>query len=165
MLTLAGINRALDRLGSSAFVPRTRPDLGRAERDGPLVPEIVRPSQFADLLRNETSRPPEHRLMLAILEDALRCYQRELNSPGRRSQDLFREAEDWFASHDTSWPFSFVTICDTFDLDPEYIRFALRQWRSRQALERRNLSLTFTLRIGPVSRPRPKREVASCIRP
>lgn len=124
--------------------------LGRDEVDGQLVPEIVLPSQFADPLRNETSRPPEHRLMRAILEDAIRCYQRDLNGPDRRSQRLFRETEDWFASDDTSWPFSFATICVTLDIDPEYIRVGLRQWRSRQAPERRNTSWTTTLRVRPV---------------
>ena len=60
---------------------------------------------------------PERRLMLAVLEDAL-CDCLE-NAGALRGIRLarFRQASDWFRSDDTSWPYSFVNICEACGLD------------------------------------------------
>jgi hypothetical protein len=36
-----------------------------------------------------------------------------------------REAEVWLFDDDRRWPFSFVNICDAFDLSPPAVRVAL----------------------------------------
>src|SRR5207253_11345604 len=72
--------------------------------------ETILPAQFGDLLRNDDARPPEHRLMLAVLEDAVRSYQRDLSSSDSRGRRLYREVEEWFDSDAATWPFSFVVI-------------------------------------------------------
>ena len=79
--------------------------------------------------RHEVSVSPEQSLMLAVLEHAVRCYRKRLNRLDRRSRRLFRETADWFASEDSSWPFSFVPICEKLALDPEYFRKGLHGWR------------------------------------
>ena len=63
---------------------------------------------------------PERRLALAVLTRSLidlRHYR-----PGRKDAGLHEQARRWFASSDASWPFSFVSVCQTFDLDPGAVR-------------------------------------------
>ena len=69
---------------------------------------------------------PEIRLMVAILEDAINCvrnYRDAERGPRRR---LFREAEQWFMSHNTAWPFAFERICEALDLDAGHVRRCLQ---------------------------------------
>jgi hypothetical protein len=69
--------------------------------------------------------------MRAILDDALDCWRKQFLTSGQRAQRLAREAEEWFFSDDSDWPFSFMTICGALGLDPEYIRQGLRRWRQQ----------------------------------
>ena len=126
------------------FVPPT--DVGLD-----LVPEIVLPSQFDDLRRNAEGRPPEHRLMLAVLEDAVYSYQQGVKSRATRDRRLFNETEEWFESEETTSPFSFVTICQVFGLDPDYLRAGLRRWRAGCESEVQAGSRTIPFRIRRVS--------------
>ena len=41
--------------------------------------------------------------------------------------------ETWLDSDDMSWPFSFASICQALDMEPEYLRRGLRYWRDRAA--------------------------------
>src|SRR5579862_2723909 len=115
----------------------TRSNLGVRieEPDGPgeLLPETLLPVQFVELLQRPVERKPELRLMVAVLEEALRTFCGCAGSPGRRNQRLFREAADWFAASDTSWPFAFQYICDALGLEPDWIRQLLRRWDARRA--------------------------------
>jgi hypothetical protein len=102
------------------------------EADGPseLVPDGLLPVQFVELLQRSAERTPELRLMAAVLEEALRTFCGCAGSSGRRSQRLFREAAEWFASSDASWPFAFENICDALGLEPDWIRQLLRRWEA-----------------------------------
>ena len=102
--------------------------------DSLLEEEILLPVQYADLQRGATPRPPEHGLLFAVLEDAVRCWQTYGNSTDRRGQHLFQEVSQWFASDDDGSPFTFVAICHLFDLEPGCIRDGLRRWLERQRL-------------------------------
>jgi len=77
MLTLTDINRALDRLGVEAFIPRTR-------RKRPFTPDFG--SSCPELLRNDEGRPPEQRLMIAVGEEATRSYRRNSTARGGSSE-------------------------------------------------------------------------------
>src|SRR5688572_8237722 len=68
---------------------------------------------------------PETALMRAVLEEALTCFQYQFYARRTGAQQLAREAEKWFFSDDTSWPFAFVNICSVLYLDPNYIRRGL----------------------------------------
>ena len=74
---------------------------------------------------------PEKHLMLAVLEDAVRVFQKHCLSPmGSRGRKDFEEDERWIASNSTRRPLSFKNICDALDLNPAYIRDGLEKWRS-----------------------------------
>jgi hypothetical protein len=73
-------------------------------------------------------------LMLAVLEDALRCYW----SPVDRIRS---EAEYWATNTRRDSPFCFPTVCEILGLDAEAVRAAMAQRRAvyaspRQALRR-----------------------------
>jgi hypothetical protein len=88
-----------------------------------VLPEQV----YADPLSARVGGP-EASLMRAIMEDAIVCFQYQFYIPGTRAQRLAREAEKWFFSDDTEWPFTFVNICTVLGFNPEYIREGLRRW-------------------------------------
>jgi hypothetical protein len=98
------------------------------------VPEAPRGSFLApsgiDILGRTPALRAEQRLLLAVLEEAVRTFQRYLDGEGRRSRRLLREVEAWFASDDPTFPFSFVPLCDALGLDPSYLRSGLRRWRA-----------------------------------
>jgi hypothetical protein len=97
-----------------------------------LEPETILPPQFFDRLIIDASLQPEKRLMLAVLEDAVGTFQKHAGTPNRRGQRLFAEAEDWFTSDQTDWPFAFVNVCEALSIEPEYLRRGLRGWQDRQ---------------------------------
>lgn len=80
--------------------------------------------------RSETPTPPasipETRLMLAILDDALATYRKEVGRPELKHRRRAAEVEEWLFSDDIRWPFSFVNVCHTLGLDEEWIRGRLR---------------------------------------
>ena len=114
-----------------------------------LVPEIMLPAQFDDLRRSGVVTRGEHRLMLAVLEDAVHLYQIGCARGDTRARRVLDETERWFASEETTSPFSFVTICQVFGLDADYLRAGLRRWRAREV--DRPTSGPMPLRIRHVS--------------
>jgi hypothetical protein len=93
-----------------------------------LEPFIILPSQVLDLLRRRTL-DGEKRLCLAVLTDALVCFQRYLSATDPRERRQYQEAEAWIMAQDRRWPFSFENVCDALGLDPAYLRTGLRRWR------------------------------------
>jgi hypothetical protein len=96
-----------------------------------LPPAAVLPVQFSPSPSTTKATHGVAALMHAILDDALDCWRKQFLTSGQRAQRLAREAEEWFFSDNSDWPFSFVTICAALGLDPEYIRKGLRQWRQQ----------------------------------
>src|SRR5688572_5814305 len=95
-------------------------------------PDTLLPSQFFAHFRGRGSAVRgEKRLMLAVLEDAIDCYQKFAFSREPRGREFFAEAEEWLFSSDHSWVFSYENICQTLDLNPDYIRRGLQEWRQR----------------------------------
>ncbi len=90
------------------------------------------PMQFVELFQRPSNRIPEVALMAAVLEDAILSVCRCAGSRGVRSQQLFQETAEWFASSDTSWPFAFENICDALALESDWIRGLLRRWQDNQ---------------------------------
>lgn len=69
----------------------------------------------------------ELRLMWAVLEDGLDCYLRYATHPSPRMQEMFREAQEWIDSGEEEWLFSFVSICQVFQIEPDYLRKGLHR--------------------------------------
>ena len=96
-----------------------------------VEPDTMTPLQFFDRALTESTLVPEKRLMLAVLEDAIASFQRNFIQ-ARHSHDAEDyDVESWLESDDMSWPFSFASICQALDMEPEYLRRGLRSWRDR----------------------------------
>lgn len=72
--------------------------------------------------------------MLAVLEDALDCYQKYAFSRDGHGRQLFDEALEWINSGNRAWFFSFENICETLGINPEYLRRGLETWRGNGAV-------------------------------
>ena len=94
--------------------------------------EQLLPVQFVELFQRSSNRIPEVALMAAVLEDAILSFCRCAGSRGVRSQRLFQETAEWFASSDTVWPFAFENICDALALKSDWIRGLLHRWQDNQ---------------------------------
>jgi hypothetical protein len=89
-------------------------------------------TQYFGNLSRKTLREPERRLMLAILEDAIDCYQNNLLARRGRVRRLFIEAEEWILEKGSDWIFSFRNICGTLGFNPEYVCQGLLRWKEKK---------------------------------
>lgn len=92
---------------------------------------MILPAQFHADVR--ALRDPERRLRLAVLEDAIRYFERYAHSDDRRERALYEDAVDWFASPDRTEPFSFESVCDALRIDANRLRQRLRRRRHTAA--------------------------------
>jgi hypothetical protein len=92
-------------------------------------PDILVTVQYLSTYRRRFHLQPEQLLMLAVLEDAVVCFQDNLTAVTPRKRALFREAEEWILNDDNSYLFSFDNICEGVALDPSYVRRGLIRWK------------------------------------
>ena len=105
---------------------------GLDERIGSLFQsDILLGEDYAANFRRKIPLEAERILLLAILEDGIRCYQENLFASGGKRRTLFDEAKEWLFSDDASWFCSFISICTMLNLEPNYIRRGLRQWEAK----------------------------------
>ncbi len=98
----------------------------------PFQPEAILPVQFHHARRGTTSVEGIKTLMCAILIDAVRCFQTNLEARQRARQQQFREAHFWIFSDEDYGPFSFKEVCSALELDPRGVRHWLRRWQERR---------------------------------
>ncbi len=101
-----------------------------------LEPDALSSQQFFDRWRGAGRLEPERRLMLAVLQEAVDGFQENVFRHGRKQEELFKDAEDWFFDDNHEWPFSFINICDACGFDPQYFRGGLLRWKERAISER-----------------------------
>ena len=68
--------------------------------------------------------------MLAVMEDAIATFQNSVPGANRRQRRLLRETEEWIQSSNTSWPFSFENICAALNIEADYLRTGLFNWKT-----------------------------------
>jgi hypothetical protein len=95
-------------------------------------PDTLLSAQYMESLRRNTLLEPEKRLMLAMLEDAINCFQAYVTMQGGKQQKMFNDAEKWIMMTDDDWIFSFVSLCETLGFNPEYVRQGLRRWKQKR---------------------------------
>jgi hypothetical protein len=77
----------------------------------------------------EGDRRGEEKLMVAVLEDAIKCFQKYTLGHDHWEKRLFQEVEDWILKKNGEWLYSFENICETLQLNADYIRKGLRVWK------------------------------------
>lgn len=109
-------------------------------------PDTLLPAQYFAAFSREGGLVRERRLMLAVLQDAVECYQKYALARDPRGVELFRDASAWIESQEREWPFSYENICEVLGLNPEYIRKGLSKWRQQRGPIKKT-----TARIVPLS--------------
>jgi len=121
-----------------------------------FVPDVITPEQYYDSRRDDSTIAPVKRLMMAVLEDALRCFQNNADAKSGPRRRLFTEAEQWLCGESGDGPFSFETVCETLGIEPGFLRSGLREWRSQQLAgvsTRRLARRSPVVRSGKISAP------------
>jgi len=77
--------------------------------------------------------------MLAVLEDAIQCFQDNASARSGRRKRLFEEAEEWILEANSDWVFSFESICEVLGFNPQYVRQGLLRWKEKNLLKHRNI--------------------------
>src|SRR5271167_5257254 len=99
---------------------------------GLFEPDTLLPIQYFEAMRRKHLLEGEKRLILSVLEDAIECFMKCMDSATNKGQRLYREADEWIALEDKHWVFSFDNVCDMLDINPEYMRRGLRDWKQRK---------------------------------
>jgi hypothetical protein len=89
------------------------------------------PYDYEENCRRKDRYGPEERLLFAILEDAISCYQVYLLARKDEERLLFVEAEGWIFDDGVEF-ISFNNICETLRIDPAYLRRGLCAWKEWQ---------------------------------
>lgn len=102
--------------------------------------DVVLPGQFVDIWKGKGGSP-ERRLAVAVLADAVDCYQKHLFSRDANGRQLFNDADRWISLQKSSWPFSFCNLCEELDINPEYLYQRLQRWRKSALREARQIHI------------------------
>jgi hypothetical protein len=86
--------------------------------------DIILPSQYFAAL-GSSSLSSEQRLMLAVLVDAINVLHGWRGVGSGRKRRAFAEAAQWINTRGSTYPFSFDSICEVLEIDPEVLRSRL----------------------------------------
>ena len=104
--------------------------------------DFVLPLQFVGTRRRQAPRQMgEYRLLVAVLEDAVECFQKYAQARSTAERRLFAEAERWIMGGTPQDDnrldaqglcFSFYYVCETLGIEPDYLQGGLKRWRDGQ---------------------------------
>jgi hypothetical protein len=86
------------------------------------TPAVMLPAQYYGAIAGPRHGDGARDLMLAVLEDGIRTYVINREGKTARQRRLFEEVKDWIDARGDLSPFSFDTICEAFDIEPDALR-------------------------------------------
>ena len=89
--------------------------------------------------RIQRNPSPEKRLMLAVLEDAILCFQEHPAARQGKRKQSFDHVRRWLFDAGDDWVFSFENVCSALLMEPQYIRDGLLRWLKRNSTPLRTL--------------------------
>jgi hypothetical protein len=92
-------------------------------------PDTLMPDQYLETFRRKVPLEPEKKLLLAVLEDAISCFQKYVFTREGKGRVLFQDAEQWILQKDSDWLFSFTNVCEMLGFDADYLRDGLMRWK------------------------------------
>jgi hypothetical protein len=99
-----------------------------------VVPAVLTPGQYYEgVHRDDHETQAVKRLTLAVLSDAVRCFQAYACARNRARRLRFAEAQAWILDRKAEGPFAFVTICELPRIEPNCMRNGIRQFSLLQA--------------------------------
>ena len=102
----------------------------------PCEASAVLPAQMARGVRWDGDTCGPRALMVAVLEDAVRCIEEGRCRRRFHTRRLAAEAAAWVCCDRREWPFSFVNICEVLGFDVDAVRARLLT-STRGAADRR----------------------------
>lgn len=94
------------------------------------------------------------RLMFAVLEDAVRCFERYAERPNSDNRKALPQAEAWMSDRHGRGPFAFRNICEMLGIPPDKLRDGIHQWRIQFfSLNPRRLGRRSVARVQPTAPP------------
>ena len=102
-----------------------------------LEPDVLASVRYLATLQSKTRVEPEKKLMRAVLEDAICCFQNYLLARDSRGKKVFCSALEWIFDTNNEYIFSFANICETLNLDPSYLRKGLLRSKALKLRRRR----------------------------
>ena len=101
--------------------------------NGPILPV-----QYFEPIKQRKLLSGERRLLLAVLEDAVRSYLSNMNRPRREQRAQFAEVRRWFyGSGGSQGLFAFESICDLLEINANIFRKRLGSINLRDLPSRR----------------------------
>jgi hypothetical protein len=94
--------------------------------DYPFECVAILPGQFFPDRRKVGE--PIARLMFAVLNEAVRCYQNNVGVQRPHAQYLLAEVKEWLFRLPGDGPFSFESICEVLEIDAPRLQRALLRW-------------------------------------
>ncbi|HEY2776100.1 MAG TPA: hypothetical protein VGK20_18815 [Candidatus Binatia bacterium] len=130
---------------------------GRFQSDERLLdvfdPDIILPAQHFAAIQRKKFPSGEHRLLIALIQDAIECFQKHMHARDAKRRQLFLDAQGWIGSDDDRAVFSFNNVCMMLGMNPDYVRQGLEQWCEKsneiQRGRRRTANERPTARIVP----------------
>jgi hypothetical protein len=140
-----------DRQGRTPFWVQGAPQKSPMVEERAMMifqPDILIDAQFQASHKRRFHLDPERVLMLAVLQDAVICFQEHVSAKCKRKQSLHREAEDWISNSDRSYLFSFENVCESLGFDANYMRDGLLRWKRKRENGRENAAREVIGRVG-----------------
>lgn len=97
----------------------------------PWEPDIILPAQFQ---ARRAPQLPEHRLLLAVLEDAVDILRKHRHATAWRQHAPHAETWAWLQSTDRDHAFAYETVCEHLGFDAEAVRAKLADCAPRPLL-------------------------------
>jgi hypothetical protein len=114
----------------------------------PFQPDELATYEYRRTSERKTFLDPEKRLIFAVLEDAILCFQRFLNTTDKKGRQLHDEAAAWIFEPEDHRTFSFEFVCETCGLNPDFLRMGLRKWSDLRSKSVSNRAVAQVSRRG-----------------
>jgi hypothetical protein len=93
-----------------------------------VIDELMASSvQLPSQTPRQSTWSAEKRLAAAVLGTTLLELRERHDDPSRRRR--IAESLEWIHSDEVEWPFSFLRLCDVFELDAEWVRGVVARWQ------------------------------------
>ena len=106
------------------------------EADTLFQPDTILPLQYFERMRRNAFLQGEKKLLLAVLEDAVGCFQKYSFAHDKKGRARFKDAELWIMEESDDGVFSFNAVCELLEIDPDYLRRGLLKWKEKQRSSR-----------------------------
>ncbi|MBC8292955.1 MAG: hypothetical protein H8E45_07295 [Proteobacteria bacterium] len=115
-------------------------------------PDVLLPGQYFAALKRKSFRCGEHRLVVAILQDGVECFQKHIHARDAKRRQLFVDAEAWVSDVDNWDTFSFNNVASMLGINPVYVREGMLAWRDAERTRMRTRILAEAMQEMTVAR-------------